>query len=336
MLTDYDTESELRLKELRNTLVAKDLAEKAHIAQQMTATFEELDEKVQNECWETIEQIEELGFEAEELCETINRSHTRLYGLLAKVYERYLWVCENELREKAVFDFLRSEAKKWKLCRFTINTSNLALMIKMVFCGISKHQTYTYKTVLEAALNENISSDELLAFIEQKGGVQTIRQQNGLLDVERCEAEKAKTLEIETAYIERQAQKATTVREQAQLISKANTSAQKAIKAKTVAQERNKTNSNIQKNMNVYIERSAEVLASMQLQSYTYDLLFTEELKRNNFTNQVTLTVELDNFNQVKVLSPIVFNNSEGDKVAMHVKFDKKGKPQYEFEVMEE
>lgn len=336
MLTDYDAKSELRLKELRNTLIAKDTAEKAHIAQQMTATFEELDEKVQNECWETIEEIEELGFEAEELCETINRSHTRLYGLLAKVYERYLWVTKDKLREKAVFDFLRSEAKKWKQCRFTKNTSNLALMIKMVFCGISKHQTYTYRTVLEAALKENISSDELLAFIEDKGGVQQIRQQNGMLDCERWQAEKAKTLEIETAYIERQAQKAKTVREQAQLISKANTSAQKAIKAKTVAQESNKRNKKVQNTLNVYRERHNEVLASVQLQSYTYDLLFTEELKRDNFTNQVTLSVELDDCNQIKVLSPIVYNDSVGNKVAMHVKFDKKGKPQYEFEVMEE
>ncbi|MDA9296131.1 hypothetical protein N9Q04_03850 [Burkholderiales bacterium] len=334
MLNDYDAKSDLRLKELRNKLVA-DTAEKAHIAQQMNATFEELDEKVQNECWETIEEIEELGFEAEELCETINRSHTTLYGLLAKVYERYLWVCENELREKAVFDFLRSEAKEWKICRFTKNTSNLALMIKMVFCGISKHQTYTYKTVLEAALKENISSDELLAFIEDKGGVQQIREQNGMLDVERYEAEKAKTLEIETAYIERQAQNAKTVREQAQLISKANTSAQKAIKAKTVAQESNKRNKKVQNTLNVYRERHNEVLASVQLQSYTYDLLFTE-LKKKSFTKLLTLSVELDAFNQIKVLSPIVFDNNKGEKVAMHVKFDKKGKPQYEFELMEE
>lgn len=111
MLNDYDAKSDLRLKELRNKLIAKDTAEKAHVAQQMNATFEELDLKVQNECWETIEEIEELGFEAEELCETINRSHTRLYGLLAKVYERYLWVCENELREKAVFDFYVAKQK---------------------------------------------------------------------------------------------------------------------------------------------------------------------------------------------------------------------------------
>ena len=211
MLNDYDAKSDLRLKELRNKLVAADNAEKAHVAQQMNATFEELDLKVQNECWETIEEIEDLGIEARELCETINRSHTRLYGLLAKVYERYLWVCEDELREKGTFDLLRSEAKKLKQCRFTKNTSNLALMIKMVFCGISKHQTYTYKTVLEAALKENISSDELLAFIEDKGGVQQIREQNGMLDTERHQAEKAKTLEIEAAHIERQAQKAKTV-----------------------------------------------------------------------------------------------------------------------------
>jgi hypothetical protein len=87
--------------------------------------------------------------------------------------------------------------------------------------------------------------------------------------------------------------------------------------------------------MNAYIERSAEVLASVQLENYTYDLLFTK-LKKKHFTKLVTLTVELDDFNQIKVLSPIVFDNNKGDKVAMHVKFDKKGKPQYEFEVMDE
>ena len=335
MLNDYDAKSDLRLKELRNKLVAADNAEKAHVAQQMNATFEELDLKVQNECWETIEEIEELGFEAEELCETINRSHTRLYGLLAKVYERYLWVCENELREKAVFDFLRSEAKKLKQCRFTKNTSHLALMIKMVFCGISKHQTYTYKTVLEAALKENISSDELLAFIEQKGGVQQIRQQNIMLDAERNEADEAQTLQIEAAYIAKQTEKAPTAHKQAQLIAKANTVKQRAVKALTNVQATNKCISNIQKNMNAYIERSAEVLASVQLENYTYDLLFTK-LKKKHFTKLVTLTVELDDFNQIKVLSPIVFDNNKGDKVAMHVKFDKKGKPQYDFEILDD
>jgi hypothetical protein len=336
MLKNYDETSDLRLKELRNKLVAADNAEKAHIVQQMNATFEELEEKVQNECWDTFEEIEELGFEAEELCETINRSHTRLYGLLAKVYERYLWICEDKLREKAVFDFLRSEVKEWKRCRFTKNTSNLALMIKMVFCGISKHQTYTYKTVLETALKENLSSDELLTFIKQRGGVQQIRQQNGMLDVERHEAEKAKTLEIEAAHIERQAQKATTVREQAQLIGKANTKAKTAYKARTAVQETNKRNKNVQKTLNVYRERHNEVLASVQLQSYTYDLLFTKELKKKSFTKLLTLSVELDAFNQIKVLSPIVFDNNKGEKVAMHVKFNKQGKPQYDFEIMDD
>ena len=124
-------------------------------------------------------------------------------------------------------------------------------------------------------------------------------------------------------------------REQAQLIGKANTKAKKAYKAKTAVQETNKRNKNVQKTLNVYRERHNEVLASVELQSYTYDLLFTE-LKKKSFTKLLTLSVELDAFNQIKVLSPIVFDNNKGEKVAMHVKFDKKGKPQYEFEVMDE
>lgn len=146
------------------------LAAKIKPAKQAISELEELER--QREKWEGTE---------------LAASHKRLYSILLKCYEFYLRMKspdEDAEARRALLNGLDSFIKV-RGYQFKANTHDMNRVVKAVFGNLERRRVSAYSLALRAALVEGplnskghrtpLPADQLIAWIEDKGGVEEVR-----------------------------------------------------------------------------------------------------------------------------------------------------------------
>jgi hypothetical protein len=102
-------------------------------------------------------------------------SNKRLYSILKEAYGYYLAMKQSSDKDvrKAHDDELNQfiEERNYK---FMPSTHGMTRVVKCVF-GVDRRRVSAYSIALREALRQQIAADDLVAFIEQNGGVEQIR-----------------------------------------------------------------------------------------------------------------------------------------------------------------
>lgn len=99
-------------------------------------------------------------------------SNDQLYALLAKCYDFYFQLKESENGKKLREGF--DEHINAKGYTFSSGSHTLVKIVKCVF-GADRRRVSAYGIVLRTALQKNLPSDQVAAFIAESGGVEEIR-----------------------------------------------------------------------------------------------------------------------------------------------------------------
>lgn len=110
--------------------------------------------------WETVE---------------LAQSNNRLYGILKKSYSFYLEMKQDEDKEvrKAKLEAMEAFIAE-RGYTFTPSTHDMTRVIKCVF-GVDRRRVSAYSIALREALRQEIDADDLVAFLQDNGGVEQIR-----------------------------------------------------------------------------------------------------------------------------------------------------------------
>ena len=102
-------------------------------------------------------------------------SNRRLYAILTKAYSYYLTMKQDSSKDvrTAHMDAMNNFIKEHG---YIINPSShdMTRVVKCVF-GVDRRRVSAYSIALRAALQQNITADELAAFLEDNGGVEQLR-----------------------------------------------------------------------------------------------------------------------------------------------------------------
>jgi hypothetical protein len=102
-------------------------------------------------------------------------SNKRLYSILRDAYSFYLVLkkdsCKEtrKAREEELEDFIKEREYK-----FMPSTHDMTRVVKCVF-GVDRRRVSAYSIALREALRQQIAAEDLVAFIEENGGVEQIR-----------------------------------------------------------------------------------------------------------------------------------------------------------------
>lgn len=102
-------------------------------------------------------------------------SNKRLYSILRDAYSFYLALkkdsCKEtrKAREEELEDFIKEREYK-----FMPSTHDMTRVVKCVF-GVDRRRVSAYSIALREALRQQIAAEDLVAFIEENGGVEQIR-----------------------------------------------------------------------------------------------------------------------------------------------------------------
>ena len=148
--------------------------------------------KACNDGTSALAKIEQLVIEAQVWHDTVfTTSNEQLYKILAKCYDLYLQMADknDEIAAKAVRtafqDFLNLKGYKFGKATHTLNK-----IVKCVF-GFDRRRVNAYGTVLQVALAQGLTPEQLPPFIRDKGGVEEIRLSataNGMTAKQKAEA----------------------------------------------------------------------------------------------------------------------------------------------------
>lgn len=105
--------------------------------------------------------------------EVVARGHQALYELLASIYSLSLRVEENTAREQ-ILELIRNTLKEKHDIKINKNSSTIAALVRYVV-RTDKMSISRYTKVLEVAREENLSAQELPAYIARRGGVSQIQ-----------------------------------------------------------------------------------------------------------------------------------------------------------------
>jgi len=112
--------------------------------------------------WETVE---------------LAQSNNRLYGILEKSYRFYLGMKQDSDKEarKAKLDAMEAFIiEKGYTNSFGATTHDMTRVVKCVF-GIDRRRVSAYSIALREALRQEVGADDLVAFLQDNGGVEQIR-----------------------------------------------------------------------------------------------------------------------------------------------------------------
>ena len=112
--------------------------------------------------WETVE---------------LAQSNNRLYGILKQAYSFYLVMKQDEDKEvrKAKFEAMEAFiAERGYTNSFGATTHDMSRVVKCVF-GVDRRRVSAYSIALREALRQEVSADDLVAFLQDNGGVEQIR-----------------------------------------------------------------------------------------------------------------------------------------------------------------
>jgi hypothetical protein len=116
-------------------------------------------------------EVARISWETTELA----ASNNRLYSILKKAYSFYLVMKTAESKDvrKERFDALEAFIKEREYT-FMPSTHDMTRVVKCVF-GVDRRRVSAYSLALREALRQEIDADDLIAFIEDEGGVEQIR-----------------------------------------------------------------------------------------------------------------------------------------------------------------
>lgn len=106
--------------------------------------------------------------------EVVARGHKALYELLASIYSLALRIEEHELAEKIV-EAIRRDLKEKHDIKLQTNSTPLAAIVRYVVRS-DKLVASRYTKVLTVAREENLSPEELPAYITRRGGVTQVQE----------------------------------------------------------------------------------------------------------------------------------------------------------------
>ena len=112
--------------------------------------------------WETVE---------------LAQSNNRLYGILKQAYSFYLVMKQDSDKEvrKAKLDAMEAFiAERGYTNSFGATTHDMSRVVKCVF-GVDRRRVSAYSIALREALRQEVSADDLIAFLQDNGGVEQIR-----------------------------------------------------------------------------------------------------------------------------------------------------------------
>jgi hypothetical protein len=112
--------------------------------------------------WETVE---------------LAQSNNRLYGILKQVYSFYLVMKQDNDKEvrKAKLEAMEALiAERGYTNSFGATTHDMTRVVKCVF-GVDRRRVSAYSIALREALRQEVSANDLIAFLQDNGGVEQIR-----------------------------------------------------------------------------------------------------------------------------------------------------------------
>jgi hypothetical protein len=129
-------------------------------------------------------------------------SNEQLYALLAKCYDFYFKLKEEGDNGKKLREGLNAyiESKGYK---FSPNSHTLVRIVKCVF-GADRRRVSAYGIVLRTALQRELRSDQVAAFIRESGGVEEVRlarSPNAMTAKQKAEACKGSLVSNQLAVV---------------------------------------------------------------------------------------------------------------------------------------
>ena len=112
--------------------------------------------------WETVE---------------LAQSNNRLYGILKQAYSFYLVMkqdADKEVRKAKLEAMEAFIADKGYTNSFGATTHDMTRVVKCVF-GVDRRRVSAYSIALREALRQEVGADDLVAFLQENGGVEQIR-----------------------------------------------------------------------------------------------------------------------------------------------------------------
>jgi len=102
-------------------------------------------------------------------------SNNRLYGILKQAYSFYLVMKQDGDKEvrKAKLDAMEAFIAE-RGYGFTPSTHDMTRVVKCVF-GVDRRRVSAYSIALREALRQEVGADDLVAFLQDNGGVEQIR-----------------------------------------------------------------------------------------------------------------------------------------------------------------
>lgn len=106
--------------------------------------------------------------------EVVARGHQALYELLASIYSLALRIEDSTAKEK-IIELMRKQLKEKFDIKLNKNTSPMSALVRYVV-RTDKMSASRYSKVLQVAREENLSAQELPAYIARRGGVTQIQE----------------------------------------------------------------------------------------------------------------------------------------------------------------
>ncbi|MDF9787820.1 hypothetical protein [Polynucleobacter sphagniphilus] len=118
------------------------------------------------------ESLYQLGVKYE--TEVVARGHKALYELLASIYSLALRI-EDNLAKEQILELMRKNLKEKFDIKINKNASPISAIVRYVV-RTDKMSASRYSKALEVARQENLSAEELPAYIARRGGVSQIQE----------------------------------------------------------------------------------------------------------------------------------------------------------------
>jgi hypothetical protein len=107
----------------------------------------------------------------------VHRAHTELYQLLAEIM-RYAKTITDRKERESVIVTMRKELKDRYQINTTTKTGDLGVVLRFVLRGAHRKTIFTYKRVIQHALDIDVDADDLADYLETNGGIEKLSQSN--------------------------------------------------------------------------------------------------------------------------------------------------------------
>jgi hypothetical protein len=104
----------------------------------------------------------------------VHRANKELYAMLAEILRYTKRVLERSDKDALVLAIRKVLKEKYGI-KTTTKTGDVGVILRLVLRKVHRKTIFTYKRVLQRALNNSISADRLADYIEANGGIEKLR-----------------------------------------------------------------------------------------------------------------------------------------------------------------